>query len=78
MAAALDAAPHWRVTGRSAREPLEAQSVEALAEAAGLDPQALPATLGAYNAPCPQDISAFRPDGPDRPATRGLAHPQSN
>ena len=63
---------------RSDREPLEAQSVEALAEAAGLDPQALAATLGAYNAACPQDISAFRPDGPDSLATRGLALPKSN
>ena len=76
--AGLDAAPHWRVTVRSDREPLEAQSVEALAEAAGLDPAALSATLAAYNAACPEDISAFRPDGPDGLATRGLAPPKSN
>ena len=76
--AGLDDAPHWRVTVRSDREPLEAPSVEALAEAAGLDPAALAATLAAYNAACPEDGSAFRPDGLDGLATRGLRPPKSN
>ena len=76
--AGLDDAPHWRVTVRSDREPLEAPSVESLAEAAGLDPAALAATLAAYNAACPKDGSAFRPDGLDGLATRGLAPPKSN
>ena len=76
--AGLDDAPHWRVTVRSDREPLEAPSVEALAEAAGLDPAALRATLAVYNAACPEDGSAFRPDGLDGLATRGLRPPKSN
>ncbi len=76
--AGLDDAPHWRVTVRSDREPLEAQTVEALAEAAGLDPAALAATLAAYNAACPEDASAFRPDGLDGLATQGLRPPKSN
>ena len=76
--AGLDDAPHWRVTVRSDREPLEAQTVEALAEAAGLDPAALAATLAAYNAACPEDGSAFRPDGLDGLATQGLRPPKSN
>ena len=76
--AGLDDAPHWRVTVRSDREPLEAPSAEALAEAAGLDPAALAATLAAYNAACPEDGSAFRPDGLDGLATRGLRPPKSN
>ncbi len=76
--AGLDDAPHWRVTVRSDREPLEAPSVEALAAAAGLDPAALSATLAAYNAACPEDASAFRPDGLDGVAARGLRPPKSN
>ncbi len=76
--AGLDDAPHWRATVRSDREPLEAPSVAALAEAAGLDPAALLATLYAYNAACPEDISAFRPDGPDGLAARELRPPKSN
>ncbi len=76
--AGLDDAPHWRVTVRSDREPLEAPTVGALAEAAGLDPAALAATLAAYNAACPEDASVFRPDGPDGLATRGLRPPKSN
>ena len=76
--AGLDDAPHWRVTVRSDREPLEAPTVEALAEAAGLDPAALAATLAAYNAACPEDGSAFRPDGLDGLATQGLRPPKSN
>ena len=76
--AGLDDAPRWRVTVRSDREPLEAPTVEALAGAAGLDPAALSSALAAYNAACPEDASAFRPDGPDGLATRGLAPPKSN
>ncbi len=76
--AGLDDAPHWRVTVRSDREPLEAPTIGALAEAAGLDPAALAATLAAYNAACPEDSSAFRPDGLDGLATRGLRPPKSN
>ena len=76
--AGLDDAPHWRVTVRSDREPLEAPTVERLAGAAGLDPAALSAALAAYNAACPEDASAFRPDGPDGLATRGLRPPKSN
>ena len=76
--AGLDDAPHWRVTVRSDREPLEAPTVEALAEAAGLDPAALRVTLAAYNAACPEDGSAFRPDGLDGLATQGLRPPKSN
>ena len=76
--AGLDDAPRWRVTVRSDREPLEAPTVEALAAAAGLDPAALAATLSAYNDACPEDASAFRPDGPDGLATRGLAPAKSN
>ena len=76
--AGLDDAPRWRATVRSDREPLEAPTVEALAEAAGLDPAALSATLAAYNAACPEDMSAFRPDRPDGLATLGLRPPKSN
>ena len=76
--AGLDDAPHWRVTVRSDREPLEAPTIGALAQAAGLDPAALTATLAAYNAACPEDSSAFRPDGLDGLATRGLRPPKSN
>ena len=76
--AGLDDAPHWRVTVRSDREPLEAPTIGALAQAAGLGPAALTATLAAYNAACPEDSSAFRPDGLDGLATRGLRPPKSN
>ena len=76
--AGLDDAPHWRVTVRSDRKPLEAPTIEALAEAAGLDPAALAATLAAYNAACPEDASAFRPDGLDGLATQGLRPLKSN
>ncbi len=76
--AGLEEAPRWRATVRSDREPLQAQTIEALAQAAGLDPAALSATLAAYNGACPEDMSAFRPDGPDGLATRGLRPPKSN
>ncbi len=76
--AGLDDVPDWPRTVRSDRRPLEAASLGALAEAAGLDPAALAATLEAYNAACPEDARAFRPDALDGLATAGLAPPKSH
>jgi len=48
----IDDVPNWKRSVRSDQPPVSAPSLEALAEALGLDPAALRATVGQYNAAC--------------------------
>ena len=56
----IEDVPNWRVSVRSDQSPMEAQSLEHLAEACGIDPEGLTDEAVAFNAACSDD-SAFRP-----------------
>jgi tricarballylate dehydrogenase len=58
-------------------QPRRAATVPALAQALGIDVEALGRTVEAYNAACP-DTPPFDPARPDGRATRGLPLPKSN
>jgi tricarballylate dehydrogenase len=57
--------------------PIRAQTIEGLAEALGLDPQALRATVDAYNAACSAE-GPFDPAIHDGRRTQGLAPDKTN
>ncbi len=76
--AQVDDIPQWRRSIRSEVPPIEAATIEALAEACGLSPASLRATVDAHNAACPAASSAFTPLRLDGVATTGLVPPRSN
>ena len=57
--------------------PIVADTIEALAEAAGIDRDGLVATVGAFNAAV-RDVGPFDPAGLDGRHTEGLVPPKSN
>jgi tricarballylate dehydrogenase len=57
--------------------PIRAQTIEGLAQALGLDPQALRATVDAYNAACSAE-GPFDPAIHDGRRTKGLALDKTN
>jgi len=66
----LDSIPAWRRAVRSDEPPVEAQSLEALAAAIGVDGDELQATVAAFSAAAPGGAVEFRPDRPDGLATK--------
>ncbi|MCC2593956.1 FAD-binding protein [Tessaracoccus sp. OS52] len=52
----------WEHAVKTDVPPLEAETIEELAELMGVDPSTLRATVDAYNAACPDDDSAFAVD----------------
>jgi tricarballylate dehydrogenase len=74
----LDDVPGWRRSVRSDQPPIMAETLEKLANQIGLPPDALYATVAAYNAACP-DERGFKPLEADGLRTRpGYAPPKSN
>jgi len=51
--------PHWQRATRSEVPPVEANTLEGLAQAIGVDPSRLAATMAAYNAACVGDPGRF-------------------
>jgi tricarballylate dehydrogenase len=71
--------PNWKKGIRTDQPPIEAESLDALARACGIDPAGLLATVAAFNAACAGDADArFSPLAVDGVATAGLAPPKSN
>jgi len=70
--------PQWRRSIRSEVPPLEGATIEALAEACGLPPDALRVTMEAHNRACPQSSAGFDALRPDGLSTTGLEPPRSN
>ena len=64
--------PSWQRATRSEVAPIEAPSIEALAERIGVPPATLAATVAAYNAACTGDASRF-----DATVADGLAAARS-
>ncbi|MGH7122850.1 MAG: FAD-binding protein, partial [Stellaceae bacterium] len=75
--AKIEDVPNWRKSVRSDQPPVEAPTLPGLAERLGLDPQALAATVEAYNSACPES-TGFRPLELDGLATRNLDPRKSN
>ncbi len=74
--AGIDDVANWRVSVRSDHPPFEADSLDDLAAAAGIDAEGLAATVAVYNVACP--TGDFRPLERDGLATRALAPAKSN
>jgi tricarballylate dehydrogenase len=71
--------PEWQRATRSEVAPVEADTLDALAEALGVDAAGLAAAVAAYNAACigdPGTFDATRPDG--LAASGALQPPKSN
>ncbi|MDP6389179.1 MAG: FAD-dependent tricarballylate dehydrogenase TcuA [Alphaproteobacteria bacterium] len=73
----MEDVPNWRKAVRSDQPPVEAHSIEALAEALELDPHELAETVEAFNAACAGEagFDAMKLDGL---ATAGLEPNKSN
>jgi tricarballylate dehydrogenase len=74
--AGVDEIENWRRCIRTDQPPVEAQTLDALAQAIEVPAVALAATVDAYNAACTG--GAFDPHAVDGLATRGLTPPKSN
>jgi tricarballylate dehydrogenase len=74
--AGVDEIENWQRCVRSDQPPVEADSLDALAEKTELPAEALRATVDAYNAACAG--GAFDPHAIDGLATIGLTPPKSN
>ena len=75
--ARLDDVPNWRKSVRTDQAPVEAETPAALAEALGIDGEALARTLAAYNGACRAE-DGFKPLALDGLATDGLVPRKSN
>jgi len=75
--AGLDDVENWQVTVRSREAPLQADTLEELAQAMEIEPRELIGTIDAYNAACPTS-GAFDFMQPDGLATEGLEPRKSN
>ena len=75
--ARLDDVPNWRKSVRTDQAPVEAETAAALAEALGIDGEALARTLAAYNGACRAE-DGFKPLALDGLATDGLVPRKSN
>lgn len=74
--AAVDEIENWQRCVRSDQPPIEAETLEGLAQAIGVPAAALASTVDTYNRACGE--GRFDPHSIDRLATRGLAPPKSN
>lgn len=71
--------PNWQRATRSEVPPIEAPTIEALAERIGVPPAALAATVSAYNTACTGDATRFDATVADGlVAGRSLVPPKSN
>ena len=70
--ARMDEIDNWQKAVRSDQAPIEATTLAELAEKLGIDEERLQASIAAYNASCPEDISGFDAKRPDSLATSGL------
>jgi tricarballylate dehydrogenase len=68
--------PFYEMLNTTDQDPVTADTLAGLAEALGLDPAALEATVAAYNAACGPE--PFDPTTKDGKATRGLEPPKTN
>ena len=68
--------PNWKKSIRTDQQPLQAESIAALARACGIAAEGLERTVAGYNAACGD--GEFSPLKPDGLATRGLNPPKSN
>jgi tricarballylate dehydrogenase len=68
----MDEIDNWQKAVRSDQAPIEATTLAELAEKLGIDEERLQASIAAYNASCPEDISGFDAKRPDSLATSGL------
>lgn len=73
----LDDVPNWQKAVRTREPAIVADTLEELAAAIEIDPEALAATVASYNAACP-DPAAFEPLRADGLATHGLEPPKSH
>lgn len=69
--------PNWKKGIRTDQPPIQADRLDALAVACGIDPQGLCDTIVCYNAACPS-IGEFKPLQVDGLATSGLVPCKSN
>jgi len=74
--AGVDEIENWQRCIRTDQPPVEAQTLDALAAAAGLPAAALRATVDAYNDACAS--GAYDPYSIDGLATKGVTPPKSN
>lgn len=74
--ARLEDVPNWQKGSRTDRPPIQADSIEQLAEALKLPARALAETVASYNAACVE--GPFKPLEADSLATRDLTPPKSN
>ena len=70
--ARMDEIDNWQKAVRSDQAPIEATTLAELGEKLGIDEERLQASIAAYNASCPEDISGFDAKRPDSLATSGL------
>lgn len=75
--AQVEEIPRWKTSIRSDVPPIEAQSIEALAGAIGIDPVVFAKTVAAFNAACPGDGGGFDPFTPDH-RTAALTPPKTH
>ena len=76
--ARMDDIDNWRKAVRSDQAPIEATTLMELAGKLGIDDERLQASIAAYNAACPEDLSQFDANRPDSLATIGLEPRKSN
>lgn len=69
--------PRWQTSIRTDLPPIEAQSIEELAQKLGLPVDNLTATVDGFNVACPE-IEDFTPFEIDGAATQGIEPPKSN
>ena len=75
--ASLDDIENWQLTVRSRVPPLEAETIDELAIAMGVNPREMNATINEYNSACPSSAD-FDPFQMDALATSGIAPKKSN
>ncbi len=76
--ARMDEVENWRKAIRSDQAPIEAASLDALADAIGLDRERFLATVAAYNAACPPEDGRYDARRPDGIATSGIEPAKSH
>jgi tricarballylate dehydrogenase len=72
----IDDVPNWKKGIRSDQPPLQADTIEKLAQACGISPEGLKRTVDEYNRAC-QD-GKFSPLAVDHLSTVGIEPPKSN
>ena len=73
----IEDVPNWRVSVRSDQAPIEARTIEELAEICGINPEGLADEAAAFNAACPED-TGFDPLQLDGLRARPTGQPQKS